>query len=83
MYEKKIQWLYFSKAASIDVGILSENFSNLVVPLQTQENITTQYIPLAGINVSPKPNEDEDQQPKCPKTLTFPPTETNINRLKD
>ena len=80
---KKIQWLYFSKAAFIDIGILLEYFPNPAATSPTLENIAMQYILLAGINTSPKPNESEDQLPKCPKNLPFPPTKANINRLKD
>lgn len=73
---KRIQKLYFSKAACIDVGILHEDFPNTVATLSTQANIVMQYIPLTGthekLGPNPKPDEDEDELPNCLTSPLFP-----------
>ena len=68
----KIQRLYFSKAACIDVGILPVNFPN--PPTHTN---------IAGIDNITKPDTSRDQLPECPHKIPFPPTENNVNRLKN
>ena len=65
---KDIQWLYFSWAACINVGILHENFPNTLANKHKE--------------VGPKPNKCEDQWPNRPPNPPFPTTEDNIGKLK-
>ena len=72
----KIQRLYFSKAACIDVGILPVNFPNPIMIPPTHTNI-------ACIDDITKPDTSRDQLPECPHKIPFPPTENNVDRLKN
>ena len=45
---KKIQRLYFSKAACIDIGILPQNFPNPVATTSPQADMAMQYLPGIG-----------------------------------
>ena len=73
---QKIQWLFFNKAAWIDVGISPEDFSNLSATLPKQANIAMQYILLTGmqqeLNANPKHDKDGDQLPSLTISLLFP-----------
>ena len=86
-YAKKIQRLYFSKTACIDIGILPKDFPNLAATTSPQPDMAMQYLPSASIrqelDTSPKHNKVKDQLPACRKKLPFPPTEQNIPRLKE
>lgn len=83
---KRIQKLYFSKAACIDVGILHEDFPNTVATLSTQANIVMQYIPLTGthekLGPNPKPDKGGDQLLNHLKKPSFFCNAKDISRLK-
>ena len=85
-YAKKIQRLYFSKAASIDIGILPKDFPNPAATTSPQTDMAMQYLPSASIrqelDTSSKHNKVKDQLPMRPKKLLFLPTEQNIPWLK-
>ena len=72
----RIQRLYFSKAACIDVGILPANFPNPIVIPPTHTNI-------AGIHDTTEPDTSRNQLPERPHKIPFPPTENNVDRLKN
>ena len=84
---KKIQRLYFSKAAFIDIGILPKDFPNPAATTSPQADMAMQYLPSAStrqeLDTSSKNNKVKDQLPMCPKKLPFPSTEQNIPRLKE
>ena len=84
---KKIQRLYFSKAACIDIGILPKDFPNPAATTSPQADMAMQYLPSASIceelDTSSKHNKVKDQLPTHPKKLFFLPTEQNIPRLKE
>ena len=83
---KKIQRLYFSKAACIDIGILPKDFPNLLATMSPQADMAMQYLPSAStrqeLDTRSKHNKVKDQLPMRPKKLPFSPTEQNIPRLK-
>ena len=84
---KKIQRLYFSKAACIDIGILPKDFPNPVATMSPQPDMAMQYLPSASIrqelDTSSKHNKVKNQLPMHPKKLPFLPAEQNIPRLKE
>ena len=84
---QKIQRLYFSKAACIDVGILPKDFPNPTATKPSKVDMAMQYIPSTSTHkqsdASPKHNRVEEQQLTRPQKLPFPPTEQNIHWLKN
>ena len=84
--QKKIQRLYFSKAACIYIGILPKDFLNPAAMTSPQADMAMQYLPSASIrqelDASSK-HKIKDQLSTHPKKLPFPPTEQNIPRLKE
>ena len=73
---KKIQRLYFSKVAYIDIEILPKDLPNPVATISTQANIAKKYTSLIGIhqesNANSKPNKGGEQLQRCPKKLFSP-----------
>ena len=84
---QKIQHLYFSKAACIDVRILPKDFPNSTATIPPIEDMAMQCIPLTSTHktsdASPKHNRVEEQLPTRSQKLPFSPTEQNIHRLKN
>ena len=88
MYKcQKIQHLYFSKAACIDIEILPKDFPNPTATITPIADIAMQYIPLTSrhkkSDASPKHDRVEEKLPTRPPKLPFLPTEQNIHRLKN
>ena len=69
----KIQVIYFSKAASIDVGILLSCFPR---PMTSPPSVTCDAIPPGTDSPPNKPKFD------YPKNPLYPPTSENIQNLK-
>ena len=76
---KKIQRLYFSKAACIDIGILPKEFPDPVATTSPQADMAMQYLLSASthqeLDTTSKCNKVKDQLPTRPKIQPFPPTE--------
>ena len=83
---KKIQRLYFSKAACINIGMLLKDFPNPAATTSPQANMAMQYLPSANtrqeLDTCSK-HKIKDQLPARPKKLFFPPTEQNLPRFKE
>ena len=71
---KKIQRLYFSKAACINIGILPKDFPNPATMTSPQADMAMQYLPSAStrqeLDTSSK-YKVKDQLPTRPKKLPF------------
>lgn len=82
---KKIQWLYFSQAVCIDVGILPEDFLHTAATVSTHANIAMQYTLLRGthekLGPNTKPDEGGNQLPNHPKNPPFSAMQKSISRL--
>ena len=77
---KKIQRLYFNKAACIDIGIQPKDFPNPAATTSPQADMAMQYLPSAStckeLDTTSKNKKVKDQQPTRPQKTAFSPNRT-------
>ena len=79
----KVDRIYFSKGACVDVGILSPVFPHPMSCAESELSELHSAIPPVGTAVSacqPQPSVKLPVRPQCPP---YPPTEENVTKLKE